>query len=117
MTFSSHADNVQTISPFLPTLLSACLVLLGSEHYKQQSDIPMAPRSLDITPCGFFLWGFVKDKVYVPPLPHNLEDLRICIANALNLVTHAETSVGRNGPSSGRCPRDSIKSYRTLIMS
>jgi hypothetical protein len=21
------------------------------------------------TPCDFFLWGYVKDEVYVPPLP------------------------------------------------
>ena len=21
------------------------------------------------TPCDFFLWGYVKDQVYVPPLP------------------------------------------------
>ncbi|PNF28849.1 hypothetical protein B7P43_G04437 [Cryptotermes secundus] len=27
------------------------------------------PRSPDLTPCDFFLWGFVKDEVYVPPLP------------------------------------------------
>ncbi|GBN93349.1 hypothetical protein AVEN_107077-1 [Araneus ventricosus] len=45
------------------------------------------PRSPDITPCDFSLWGFVKDKVYVPPLPRNLEDLRTRIGNALNLVT------------------------------
>jgi hypothetical protein len=27
------------------------------------------PRSPDATPCHFFLWGYVKDQVYVPPLP------------------------------------------------
>jgi len=27
------------------------------------------PRSPDATPCDFFLWGYVKDQVYVPPLP------------------------------------------------
>jgi hypothetical protein len=26
--------------------------------------IPWPPRSPDITPCDFFLWGFVKDVVY-----------------------------------------------------
>ena len=30
---------------------------------------PWLPRSPDLTPCDFFLWGFVKDSVYVPPLP------------------------------------------------
>jgi len=30
------------------------------------------PRSPDLTPCDFFFWGFVKDTVFVPPLPANL---------------------------------------------
>ena len=34
------------------------------------------PRSPDLTPCDFFLWGFVKDRVFVPPLPLNLDDLK-----------------------------------------
>jgi hypothetical protein len=28
-----------------------------------------APRNPDLTPCDYFLWGYVKDKVFVPPLP------------------------------------------------
>ena len=28
-------------------------------------------RSPDLTPCDFFFWGFVKDTVFVPPLPAN----------------------------------------------
>jgi hypothetical protein len=27
------------------------------------------PRFPDATPCDFFLWGYVKDQVYVPPHP------------------------------------------------
>ncbi|KAJ4432291.1 hypothetical protein ANN_20909 [Periplaneta americana] len=34
------------------------------------------PRSPDLTPCDFFPLGFVKDQVYVPPLPANLPELR-----------------------------------------
>ena len=30
-------------------------------------------RSPDLTPCDFFFWGFVKDTVFVPPLPANLQ--------------------------------------------
>ena len=26
----------------------------------------------DVTPCDFFLWGCVKDQVYVPPLPASI---------------------------------------------
>jgi hypothetical protein len=34
------------------------------------------PRSPDLTPIDFFLWGFVKDNVYVPPLPTSLHELK-----------------------------------------
>ena len=29
--------------------------------------IAWPPRSPDLTPLDFFLWGFVKDRVFVPP--------------------------------------------------
>ncbi|PSN35202.1 hypothetical protein C0J52_22958 [Blattella germanica] len=32
------------------------------------------PRFPDITPCDFYLWGYIKDNVYVPPLPTTLDD-------------------------------------------
>jgi hypothetical protein len=34
------------------------------------------PRSPDITPCDFFLWGYVKDRLFVPPLPRDLAELK-----------------------------------------
>jgi len=30
-------------------------------------------RSPDLTPCDFFFWRFVKDTIFVPPLPANLQ--------------------------------------------
>ncbi|GFW11404.1 uncharacterized protein TNCV_3809231 [Trichonephila clavipes] len=33
-------------------------------------------RSLDLTSCDFYLWGFIKNSVYVPPVPADLPDLR-----------------------------------------
>ena len=44
------------------------------------------PRSPDLTPCEFFLWGFVKDKIYVPSLPANLSELRDWIREAVAAV-------------------------------
>ncbi|PNF14304.1 hypothetical protein B7P43_G06787 [Cryptotermes secundus] len=43
-------------------------------------------RSPDLTVCDFFLWGYVKDHVYVPPLPTNLDDLKHRITTAINSV-------------------------------
>jgi hypothetical protein len=34
----------------------------------------------------FFFWGFVKDTVFVPPLPANLRDLHNRITAAIALV-------------------------------
>jgi hypothetical protein len=31
-------------------------------------------RSPDATPCDFFLCGYVKDQVYVPPLPASIPE-------------------------------------------
>jgi hypothetical protein len=45
------------------------------------------PRSPDLTPCDFFLWGYVKDTVYVPPLSRNLQELQNRIVAALGAVT------------------------------
>jgi hypothetical protein len=39
------------------------------------------PKS-DLTPCDFFLWGYVKDNVFVPPVPVTLDDLKQCITTA-----------------------------------
>jgi len=44
------------------------------------------PRSPDLTPCEFFLWGFVKYTVFVPPLPANLQDPRNRITAAVALI-------------------------------
>jgi hypothetical protein len=35
----------------------------------------VATAALDLAPCDFFLWGYVKDVVYVPPLPNDLQEL------------------------------------------
>ena len=49
--------------------------------------LPWPPRSPDPKPCNFFLWGFVKDSVYVPPLPMSLKELCDQITHALQTIT------------------------------
>ena len=44
------------------------------------------PRSPDLRPCDFFLWEFVKDTVFVPPVPANLQELCDRIAAAVALI-------------------------------
>ena len=45
------------------------------------------PHSPDATLCDFFLWGYVKDKVYVPPLPASIPELKVRVRTADMLQT------------------------------
>ena len=45
------------------------------------------PPSPDATPCDFFLWGCVKDQVYVPPLPASIPELKVRIRTAIETIT------------------------------
>jgi hypothetical protein len=49
-------------------------------------DIPWTPRSPNLTPMDFSLWGFVKDNVYTLPMPVDLQELCDRIVNAIALV-------------------------------
>jgi len=44
------------------------------------------PRSPDITPCDFFLWGYIKDRLFIPPLPVSLNELKQRITTAVASV-------------------------------
>jgi hypothetical protein len=37
--------------------------------------------------CDFFLWGYVKDRVFVPQLPHDLADLKAQIIAAMKNIS------------------------------
>ncbi|PNF25069.1 hypothetical protein B7P43_G02035 [Cryptotermes secundus] len=43
------------------------------------------PRSPDLTPLEFFLWCYVKDRVFVPPV-NDLPDFRACIRETIATV-------------------------------
>lgn len=46
-------------------------------------DIEWPPRSPDLTPCDFFLWGYLKNKVFSTP-PQNVDMLRQRIVDTFN---------------------------------
>jgi hypothetical protein len=51
------------------------------------NDMPLMfwpPRSPNLTSCTIFFWGCVKGKVFVPPLPQNLQQLRQWKMDAAN---------------------------------
>ena len=45
------------------------------------------PRSPDATPCDLFLWGYIKDQVYIPPLPASIPELKVRIRTAIGTIT------------------------------
>ena len=47
------------------------------------------PRSPDLAQFDFFLWGYVKDCVFIPPLPTNVPVLKQHICDALQTVNSA----------------------------
>ena len=47
----------------------------------------LPPRSPDANPRDFFLWGYVKDQVYVPPLPASIPELKVRIRTATETIT------------------------------
>ena len=47
------------------------------------------PRSPDLSVCNFYLWGTLKQKVYANN-PHNLDQLKENITNAIRRITREE---------------------------
>ena len=47
----------------------------------------LPPLSPEATSCDFFLWGYVKDQVYVPPLPASIPELKVRIRTAIETIT------------------------------
>ena len=54
----------------------------------RRGPIEWPPRSCDLTPCDFFLWGVIKERVYATK-PRDLEDLKDRITNALRALEPA----------------------------
>ena len=58
---------------------------IGRENHDDQH-IPWPPRSPDLTPLDYFLWGFIKSKVYVRNY-QNQKDMKASMSAAFRLVT------------------------------
>ena len=48
-------------------------------------NVEWPPRSPDLTPCDFFLWGYLKDKVFSTP-PREINELRQRIVDEFNAL-------------------------------
>lgn len=54
--------------------------------------------------CGFYLWGYIKDSVYIPPLPATLQELRVCIRKSVESITpEVYPEYGRKSTNDSMC--------------
>ena len=56
---------------------------LAGRWFGRRGSIEWPARSPDLSPLDFFLWGYLKDKVYSRNL-HTLEELRNAITSEIN---------------------------------
>ena len=57
-------------------------------------DVEWPPRSPDLMPCDYPLWGHLKNKVFVTP-PRDLDELRIRIVNVVDVLRNDRAMVRR----------------------
>ena len=60
---------------------------IGRCSARDQCLIPWPPPLPRCDPTRYFLWGYVKDSVYVLPLPQSIEELKDRISAAIETVS------------------------------
>ena len=78
-------QEILKVSFMMCCVQQLCICPLGAQFTKMLLAWP--PRSPDATPCDFFLWDYVKDQVYVPPLPTSIQELKVRIRTAIETIT------------------------------
>ncbi|KAL1488779.1 hypothetical protein ABEB36_000345 [Hypothenemus hampei] len=54
----------------------------------RNSNIPWPPRSCDLTPCDFFLWPYIKNRIFTRPV-QNMDDLKERITASINHLNNS----------------------------
>lgn len=78
------AHTARVSIAFLQTILPGRVI-------SRYGDVSWPPRFPDITPCDFFLWGYVKSNVYVDK-PRNIQELKKSIRREIVFVCKNEAS-------------------------
>jgi hypothetical protein len=55
--------------------MAAVRELFGNRVISRFGDIPWPPKSPDLSVCDFFLWGYLKNRVYTTR-PRTLDELK-----------------------------------------
>lgn len=73
------AHRAHATLALLETMFGDRLISLGAE-------VEWPPRSPDLTPCDFFLWGFLKQEVYKKRF-ETIEELKVEITRCVELIS------------------------------
>ena len=57
-------------------------------------NVEWPPRSPDLTPCDYFLWGYLKDKIFATP-PHDIDALRQRIIEEFDALRQQPALISR----------------------
>ena len=68
--------------------------LFGHRVIALYEDVEWPPRSPDLIPCDFFLWGYLKNKVYTSP-PNDLNDFQNRIQNEVDALRNDPALIRR----------------------
>lgn len=70
------------------------------------------PHSPDLTPCDYFLWGYVKEQVFVPTVPLDIGELKLNYrSHQENWQEHVRKSMGWAGLETGHLSGHKWSSY------
>ena len=87
-----HTTHIKPIVRFLPNASQHCIVN-GCNGFCylciQLIQIPFNAISPDLTPRDFFLWGFVKRLVSVPPILRKVDEPNTQITEAVATIDNA----------------------------
>ena len=59
----------------------------GDRLISLRTEKEWSPYSPDLNPPDFYIWGYLKDKVYSNPVPRDLNQLKVNIANNIRNIT------------------------------
>jgi len=62
-------------------------MILQTSIHDDQMLLAWPHGSPDTTQCDIFLWGYVKNQVYIPPLHAGIPELKVRIRTAIETVT------------------------------
>lgn len=77
--------HTSILTSVLTSVLIFLVTGLGLTSNSDSPLLPWPPWSSDLTPRNF-LWGYIKDRMYMPPMPHDLPQLRQNIMDAVAAV-------------------------------